>query len=207
MKLSDPNIGVVISRFNEDISWSYGITHKKYLYNKGNDIDLSDNSISPYIIEVLPNVGRESQTYLHHIVKNYDNLDEFTFFLQGDPSDHGYPENFPSVENINDFKVESDFFPLLLAKDNFQYCVCTNLGAPHIDLDMEGFFNLVQLDDLKEHQSFSFSPGACFGISKEKIHTRSKEVYQRLLNVLSDPEHNWRYGHIMERIWKYLFNC
>jgi hypothetical protein len=38
------NIGVVISRYNEDINWSLNIKHKIYLYNKGKD-NLSVNNI------------------------------------------------------------------------------------------------------------------------------------------------------------------
>ena len=41
--------------------------------------------------ERLPNVGRESHTYLHHIVANYDHLASVTVFTQGSISEH--PKN------------------------------------------------------------------------------------------------------------------
>ena len=37
----------------------------------------------------LPNVGRESHTYLHHIVNNYDKLADWTVFSQASEPMHG----------------------------------------------------------------------------------------------------------------------
>ena len=38
---------------------------------------------SNMIINDLPNIGRETHTYLHHIINNYDSLPEVTIFLPG----------------------------------------------------------------------------------------------------------------------------
>ena len=38
----------------------------------------------------LPNVGRESHTYLHHIVSNYDSLADWTVFSQAAAPSFGY---------------------------------------------------------------------------------------------------------------------
>ena len=38
----------------------------------------------------LPNVGRESQTFLHHIVTNYDQLADWTVFTQANAPSFGY---------------------------------------------------------------------------------------------------------------------
>ena len=37
---------------------------------------------------MLDNVGREGHTYYKYIVDNYDNLKDYTCFLQGNPFDH-----------------------------------------------------------------------------------------------------------------------
>jgi hypothetical protein len=74
---------VVISRYNEDISWVENINSdvKVYLYNKGENI-----SYNKYL--KLPNIGREAHTYLHHICLNYNNLPDYIHFFQGYPFDH-----------------------------------------------------------------------------------------------------------------------
>ena len=68
--------GIVNARFNEDLKWLEDFTDFNiHIYNKGNNIDLKN--------VVLPNIGREAHTYLTHIVNNYDNLDDFIVFCQG----------------------------------------------------------------------------------------------------------------------------
>jgi hypothetical protein len=41
----------------------------------------------------LPNLGREGGTYLYHIIKNYDNLSDYTIFTQANPVDHIWYDN------------------------------------------------------------------------------------------------------------------
>ena len=76
---------IVVARYNENLDWLKKIKKSKDLkitvYNKGkDDIDI------PFI--PLPNVGRESHTYLYHIINNYDNLADQTIFCQGDSIFH-----------------------------------------------------------------------------------------------------------------------
>ena len=81
-------IEIVVARYNEDISWLYPYLDHDIsiiLYNKGQDIDKLDSRIKEI---KLPNIGREANTYLYHIVHNYDNLKEITIFLQGRIDDH-----------------------------------------------------------------------------------------------------------------------
>ena len=75
------DIKLVIARYNEKIDWIKSPNH--VIYNKGNQL----NDPTKIVIE-MPNVGREGHTYLTHIVKNYNNLSDYTVFLQGDPFPH-----------------------------------------------------------------------------------------------------------------------
>lgn len=45
----------------------------------------------------LPNVGRETHTYLHHILTQYPQFPEYTVFLQGWPFEH-LPEHAGPAE-------------------------------------------------------------------------------------------------------------
>lgn len=83
-----PNI--VIARYNEDINWILDIpsSYKVYLYNKGNK-DIPEavlSKIHKYI--ELENVGRESDTYLLHMLCAVEDEDTFTVFTQGAPFEH-----------------------------------------------------------------------------------------------------------------------
>ena len=87
---------LIIARYNEDLEWL-----KKYkdfkitVYNKGES--LSDNKFFKVIN--LENKGRESHTWLYHIVNNYYNLNEINIFLQGKIDDL----NCMAYKNPNDY--------------------------------------------------------------------------------------------------------
>ena len=64
---------IIVSRFNEDISSLNNYKEFKIIiYNKGNELK-KDNFKE---IIKLKNVGRESHTWLNHIVENYYNLND-----------------------------------------------------------------------------------------------------------------------------------
>ena len=75
---------IIISRFNEDLSWTTEFPFDQYkyiVYNKGNNDNFEKKNVSE-VINLL-NVGRCDHTYLYHIVKNYDNLSSILIFLPG----------------------------------------------------------------------------------------------------------------------------
>ena len=59
---------------------SYNASINYFIYNKSNEII--------YNTYKLKNIGREADTYLHHIIENYNNLNEYTLFLQDDVDNH-----------------------------------------------------------------------------------------------------------------------
>jgi hypothetical protein len=71
----------LLDKFENKFLYKY----KVIVYNKsGFDITLKNNSIQKH----LNNVGREGETYLNHIINNYDNLSEYTIFIQDDTNNH-----------------------------------------------------------------------------------------------------------------------
>ena len=89
--LDTKQINIVISRYNEDLTWLHPFVSdfKITVYNKG--LELTNPRFNKII--KLPNIGRESHTILYHIVNNYDSLDKYLIFLQGKIDDL-YPITF-----------------------------------------------------------------------------------------------------------------
>ena len=88
-------LSIVIARYNENLDWITCLAKipcKIYVYNKSDNV--FEKSPVPHrmkdrvIVENLPNVGRETNTYLHHICQYYESLSETIIFLQGDPHFH-----------------------------------------------------------------------------------------------------------------------
>lgn len=74
---------LVVARYHEDVAWLDDVPGDFH-------VSLYDKSDEPYAVGRqcrrvrLPNVGRESHSYAHHIVAHYDDLADVTYFAQGD---------------------------------------------------------------------------------------------------------------------------
>ena len=96
-------VEVVISKYNEDGEWIKRINHKTIVYDK------SDNPIEGSIHR--PNIGREAETLLFHIIENYNHLPDLTIFLQGDPRSnpvkYTYDEVIDEVNKEHEHKLKT----------------------------------------------------------------------------------------------------
>ena len=87
--LTRKNVEIIISRHNEDISWSDMYASIRTVYDKSDEPNVLKVGTPGNVVR-LANLGRESHTYLTHIVKNYAKLAELTVFSQGSAPGHGY---------------------------------------------------------------------------------------------------------------------
>jgi hypothetical protein len=83
------HVEIVLARCKEDIRWIslFGYERITTVYDKCGSSDGPGRHVQ------LANTGRESGTYLHHIVNNYDNLAEWSVFTQGEPPTWGYRQD------------------------------------------------------------------------------------------------------------------
>ena len=96
------NFFIIVARYNENIKWTEQFSNV-IVYNKGNKLNEDYNEI------VLPNVGREGHTYYKYIYDNYENLGDYTIFLQGNPFDHS-PNIISNLNNyVNNKELSIDF--------------------------------------------------------------------------------------------------
>jgi nucleoside-diphosphate-sugar epimerase len=85
-----PTVSLVVCRFREDISWTDRWADQRIVYNKGED-DLHCPSVP------LENVGRDSDTYLQHILRTYPDFPDVTVFCQARIDDHCDPGAFAAM--------------------------------------------------------------------------------------------------------------
>ena len=79
---------LVVAHYKEDLNWLNRINQDvvKFIYHK--DTNLTDYREKLQVTEnefQLCNVGRESHTYLKHIIDNYDDLYEIWDYWKKDP--------------------------------------------------------------------------------------------------------------------------
>jgi hypothetical protein len=187
------NFCIVVARYNEDLEWTKQFLNV-IIYNKGTPLTNDFNQI------LLNNVGREGHTYYKHIYDNYDNLDDYTFFLQGNPFDHSpnIISNLNKYINNTDLSIDFEFLS--------EYIIDCNLSGCHYDAGLPLIKIYEKLfDERKEYMEFKFGAGAQFIVSKKKILQRPKEFYLKIVEMLEN-DINPTEGFIIERFHNLIFN-
>lgn len=191
-------LDVVVARYQEKIGWVRAFSLSRdlcriFVYNKGGDD-------CDFDCERLPNVGREANTFLHHIVKHYQDLPEYTMFLQGNPSDH-YVTSTSIDSVLLNIKYTTNLllpcFPI-----SFFLHICYGDGRPdHRGLDIDGFYKEL-FPERELPNKYVFSPGAMYLVRKDAILARPLVFWEALLErSKTDPSFPW----VMERLWMYIY--
>jgi hypothetical protein len=211
---------IVVAAYDKNLDWLDFINSdiKKTVYRKGNILPLSENEI---LIE--SNAGRCVHTFFNHILKNYDNLSDYTYFVQDYPFDH-WGNLIEVINNQTDellinmcsVNIENGYYgfhnnTLGTAWQMYEsihhnglIISCNNEGrpqdhAPYINVKL--YWDILFQDINPEF--YEFMPGGHFILTKEHAHKRSKDFYKIIVNTLeNDIYAPWNY----ERLECYIFN-
>lgn len=207
----EKNYEIVVAHYNEDIERLKPYAEDVIIYHKWNET-WPRFPIKKWI--KLDNVWREGHTYLHHIIHNYDNLTEYTIFLQWSISDHS--DNGIAYNTIQEYidevkKYEFSTKSLWLMRRQNPQIVWLWKFKDMIDTwslqkswySFQEFYKLL----FKKKQPYLLPVfyGANFGVSKKKIQQRKKDFFQQIYNIMNqspNPE-EW---HYLERLWFQIFN-
>jgi hypothetical protein len=217
---------LVIARYNEDLEWIKNEPFNKYkytVYNKGPN----ENYVKTEKFKKefkLDNVGRETHSYLTHIINNYDNKSfaDITIFIPG------------SIELENRYERSKRLFekiPLLEKTDLFscmyynnepvvQHCkdfsidkyLSSNNNNRSINTDDSMFLEEIRpyskwynhLFNDNNIESKCFTQNSMFGITKETILKKPKSYYESLISRVN-KHHNHEAVHYFERSWETVF--
>ena len=207
--MSREGVEIVVARYREDVSWTAGL---------GFPVTVYDKSGTPGLL-ALPNIGRETHTYLSHILRRYDDLARHTVFIQGAPFDHMPPGTTPAdfaariAQNVR-LGLRFTGFAAFKLK-------CDRLGRPHDLADpakhghRPGFGKDIPLGEVYARlfagpvpETFLIpSPAGMLFVARERILFHSREFYRQALDlVASDPDDAANTGHAFERLWQVVFN-
>lgn len=225
-----PSHEVVIARYNENpfeellqlIPDHYKIT----IYNKG-DTPVIIPSKDKHVVNIvkLKNVGRETNTYLHHIISNYQKgLADITIFLMGSCLDTSalYRKREKMLLIIEKLSKghRTSFFPFAIpfSIDNpkfDQFQIETYISSSIQNRTKNPTMDL-QLCDIRPFGAWyrkvfpdNPSPGmlsynGIFAVAKEHIKQRPLSKYIELMSYV-DKSPNPEAGHYLERSWTSLF--
>lgn len=214
-----PTMDLVVARYEEDISWIKNIPEDLYtriiIYNKGSDAKF-DFPKSQVIS--LPNLGRESHTYLYHVIQNYDTLADITFFVPG--SAWTRDDKQARVKRIVDYLQKDRTSIIIGYKDNQMIQDAYNFSidtwtvtneenrrknpdsslTPSVDRPLRNWFEKRFAGDSVNCVSFT----GILAVSRDDIRKRPKEFYEGL--YLEHSHTNPEVVHYSERVWKNIFS-
>jgi len=184
----------------EDISWLRHIRHKVTIYDK------SDNPVNGS--QRLENIGRESHSYLHHIVNRYTTLSDITIFVQGRAYDHcelvGNSED-RLIQYINNIvTIDTPFEPL-----------CQLLKMPRwTAADLKTWYERARskkifMNPIVEDTPFAF--GSQYIVRKDAILSKSLAFWTSLYemsktSVYGDDHEDKIDPWTLEIMWPCIFN-
>ena len=204
---------IIIARFNENLDWVENLrtSSEIIVYNKGKKLKSSNK----FKVINLPNVGRESHTWLHHIYENYHNLNKYNVFLQGRIDDLGCmayrdPNIYFNKIIKNCFSVSRfGILSPLHWKDNLniekdiRYSRAWEMGE--ISKGALGFRKYAKTFLNNIPMIVATSYGGCFGVNRNAIKKHKKSFYYSLLKTVN-KHNNPIESHYLERLWCYIFS-
>lgn len=200
---------LVVARYDENLDWISSCC-RTFVYNKG----LYSNWKFHESIISLPNIGRETHTYLYHIVTNYHQLADLNYFVQGNP--------FPHTKGILFLLEQSslqDMLPYVLPQWNLENWEkgCIALGDTIWDYDMENtdiwnrdwrnpFIKQIYQKAFSSTLKQRYLPanyGNQFVLSRDLIRAFPLGVYKFLLQ---EHQKNWSLPWALEYCWLHLWS-
>lgn len=179
----------VIAKYHRPTEWTKLLNGKVTIYNKSKETLLPDE------IYIEPNLGRCIHTYVTHILNNYDNLSDETFFTQDSPFEHAsdYTDTVNKIEKVEGFICITSYLQQ-------ESKIITGLEGA-IDIEIPDFWNLLFLSKCPSVCNFCIATH--FAVDKNTILLRSKNFYKKILYILETRyEAPWE----MERILPYWFD-
>ena len=201
---------LVVSRFNEKLEWLKQEPFSKFpvlIYNKGDDqFYRPPNS---WVVQ-LANVGRESHSYLYHILFHYNHHAKVTIFLPGSmDKDYKMSRALRMIEEIRrnhcavflGEKYENNAFY------SFQLEEWTSTSQENHEKNPESTLAPARIRPFGKWYDSTFSTPlryfsyyGIFSVDRSDILQRPRLFYKNLLKELafsSNPE----VGHYIERSW------
>ena len=225
-------VDVVLAHYKEDLGWlsSYlGKIDRLYLYckdvsdcKKGLPSDLKGTNL---IIEYLPNEGRETNTYLYHILKYYNKLPDRTVFSMASLNGNWMRQlSFVYALADNKHEIKSCYGDRMFEKIRSYRSTIGNKSSMSSHLG-DGYKNTlvgdvtfvkeksledwmlshIKQDIFKKNCRYGQSKhGAIFSVTRDDILSYSRETYQDIFAENSGTD-LMEAGYFMERIWRFMF--
>jgi hypothetical protein len=206
----DSMMDIIVSHYNclefepflEFLTANVGTDTRVLIYDKSGKYTKTQPE---HTVVRLENVGREGETYLNHIISNYDSLNEYTLFIQDDTEQH-----------IPNYMAFTDACKEAMEDTQFKLFACSwrKGGAPHSREIIDGMCGLhtfsskdaikraCELHGIHLPARYVTPVSAFFICHRDRIRARPLKFYVDLREWLLQSEKN---GFVLEHLWKIIF--
>lgn len=222
------SLGIVIAHYNENLQWiKYLVSEYRkqdfltinvYIYSKGKKCK-HIGSVHNIRHFKLKNVGRESHTYLYHMIQNYEKLDDITLFITGSfwrRMRHSRLHDMLSFKTRLLMKqlghvVDAGFFApqpylsgllqnihVMYVNYAHSYTSRGNSVNQSIGQKIRNINEFIEKFGLTEPEIYTMN--GMFAVSKTNIRLKKKSMYIKMIKLL-DYHSNPREGFFMELLW------
>lgn len=173
-----------------------------YVYDK-----TKDYYNEKYIVVPSENIGRESESYFSHIIQNYDNLNQYTLFIQDD-TEHHIINHEMFLEECKDIINQNEKFKLFAtswrkgAEPIYREIIDGSNEVSCMFPSCDSIKKVCENNNIHLPQSYVTETCAFFICHKDIILSRPKDFYVRLNALLHE---NQNYGFVFEHMWKIIF--
>ena len=210
-------LDIVIAHYNEDLKWVDNLPDncRIFIYTKS---DVKPTCNRKYFHEYLPNIGRDMNTFLYHIIKNYDKPHHDNILFLPGSSELFYKKinlnlllhnigkyNFNNCFLTNNFIIKHITYAMLDYSIKNGYCSSYKLNR-HKDcsLIISQFKNVNQFKDHFDLKLYYISFFGMNMIKSKLIYNRSKNFYIKMYDIINSGE-NMLNIHFIERSWYSIF--
>ena len=179
-----------------------------FLENKITIYDKSNNYLNEKFDNIIrvENKGREGETYLRHIIENYDKLSDYTLFIQDDTDNHirYYSLFYDITDKVMNTNTLFHQYETTWKKGGRINKRTINNGYCDLHTFPSTFSIREICQKFKIYMPASYTTETCafFIAHKNIICKRPKEFYINLKIWLLEDEKN---GYVLEHIWKLIF--
>lgn len=206
------SIDVVIARYEEDVSWIstvFGPRYNSICYNKGKS----------HVAGSIPlqNVGRESHTFLHHIITNYDRLANITLFIPGSGHETHKMDKVKRVRDLVNQTKDTVFLHLRNSANrtdtyDFQIVSYVSTNKRNANANPNETLILSPMRPFGEWcmarfgklPSLPLAYNSIFAVHARHIRQKPKSYYEKLIQEL-EAGSDLEVVHFFERAWHLVF--
>jgi hypothetical protein len=197
----------LLNHFDKQLFGTFQVT----IYNKSdNSLDFLMNSMDNVTINNVENRGREGETYLRHIIENYDDLTDYTLFIQDDTDNH-IPNETDFIQKTMDVisNRKEIYYPFKTTWRKEIPVVVTRIIRNGILRGVDTMKDIYSIKKACDHLKILVPPiyftetCAFFLIHKNIIRKRPVEFYITVRDWLLENEAN---GFTLELLWILIFS-